>query len=165
MPVIIEKVIEKPIEVVKIVEVERLVETVRTEIVEKIVEKPVYKTQILEVEKIVEKIVYQDKYIEVEKIKEIPMISEKVVKVDKVVEVPIEVIKIQEVIKEVEKIVYQYGGKKGSKWEGSGGLGLAGGLDEESSECDCLTSARLMTIWNKLFKLNGPTTTDCLTEE
>ena len=160
MPVIIEKVIEKPIEVVKIVEVERLVETVRTEIVEKIVEKPVYKTQILEVEKIVEKIVYQDKYIEVEKIKEIPMISEKVVKVDKVVEVPIEVIKIQEVIKEVEKIVYQYGGKKGS-----GGLGFAGGLDEDSSECDCLTSARLMTIWNKLFKLNGPTTTDCLTEE
>ena len=44
MPVIIERVIEKPIEVVKIVEVERLVETVRTEIVEKIVEKPVYKT-------------------------------------------------------------------------------------------------------------------------
>ena len=22
-----------------------------------------------------------------------------------------------------------------------------------------------MTIWNKLFKLNGPTTTDCITED
>ena len=154
---IVEKIIEKPIEVVQIVEVEKLVETVRTEIVEKIVEKPVYKTQIVEVPKVVEKVVYQDKYIEVEKVREVPMVSEKVVKVEKVVEVPIEVIKIQEVVKEVEKIVYQYGGKS----KGTNGIG-SGGSD---SECDCLTSARLMSIWNKLFKLTGPTTTDCLTEE
>lgn len=97
----------------------------------------------------VEKIVYKDRFVEIEKIKEIPMITERIVTVKQIVEVPIEIIKIQEVIKEVERIVYQNGG---------GG----GGAD---SDCDCLTSERLLGIWNGLFKLSGPTSTECLTEE
>ena len=59
----------------------------------------------------------------------IPVQTETVVIVDTRVEITIEVIKIVEVIKEVEKIVYQGGG------------GAA-------SDCDCLTGARFLKIWN-----------------
>ena len=78
-------------------------------------------------------------------------------KVERIVEVPIEVIKIQEVIKEVEKIVYQGGGG------GRGAGGGAGGMSDE--DCDCLTGARFLAVWNKLFKLSGPSTEECITED
>ena len=100
----------------------------------------------------VEKIVYKDKFVEVERVREVPMIQEKVVKVERIVEVPIEVIKIQEVIKEVEKIVYQGGG-------GGGG----GAMSDD--DCGCLTGERFLSVWNKLFKLSGPSTNECITEE
>ena len=76
------------------------------------------------------------------------MIQERVVKVERIVEVPIEVIKIQEVIKEVEKIVYQGGGGGGAE-----------------SDCDCLTGTRLINVWNKIFKLSGPGSEECITED
>lgn len=98
----------------------------------------------------VERIVYKDKFVEIDRVREVPMIQEKIVKIERIVEVPIEVIKIQEVIKEVEKIVYQGGGG------GGGGM---------SDDCDCLTGARFLSVWNKLFKLSGPSTEECITEE
>jgi hypothetical protein len=149
-PTIVEKIVEKPYEVVRVVEVEKIVETVRTEIVERIVEKPVEITKIKEVPVDVERIVYQDKFIEVERIVEKPMIEEKVIKIETIKEVPIEVIKIVEVIKEVTKIVYENKG------------GAAGG---EESDCGCLTGDRLQVVWNKLFKLSGPSSDTCITEE
>ena len=105
----------------------------------------------------VERIVYKDKFVEIDRVREVPMIQEKVVKVERIVEVPIEVIKIQEVIKEVEKIVYQGGGG------GRGAGGGAGGMSDE--DCDCLTGARFLAVWNKLFKLSGPSTEECITED
>lgn len=95
----------------------------------------------------VERIVYRDKYVEIDRVREVPMIQEKIIKVERIVEVPIEVIKIQEVIKEVERIVYQGGG----------------GMSDE--DCTCLTGARFLAVWNKLFKLSGPSTDECITEE
>ena len=102
-------------------------------------------------ERLSEKIVYQDKFVEVERIVEKPMIEEKVIKIETIKEVPIEVIKIQEVIKEVTKIVY----------ESKGGAGGGG----EDSDCGCLTGDRLQVVWNKLFKLSGPSSDTCITEE
>lgn len=78
------------------------------------------------------------------------MIEEKVIKIETIKEIPIEVIKIQEVIKEVTKIVYQNNG---------------GGGAAEDSDCGCLTGDRLQTVWNKLFKLSGPSSDTCITEE
>jgi hypothetical protein len=75
--------------------------------------------------------------------------------------VPIEVIKVQEIIKEVEKIVYINQGGKAMSAGGGMGMGM-GGLD---SDCDCLTGARFLTVWNKLFKLSGAGSDECLTEE
>ena len=113
----IEKIIEVPKEVEKIVEkeVEKIVEVPKEVIVEKIVEVPKEIEKIVEVpkeiEKIVEKIVEVPKEVIVEKIVEVPKEIEKIVEVpkeiEKIVEVPKEVIveKIVEVPKEVEKIV------------------------------------------------------------
>ena len=64
----------------------------------------------------------------------------------------------KEIIKEVEKIVYQGGG--GGRGAGGGG---AGGMSDE--DCDCLTGARFLAVWNKLFKLSGPSTEECITED
>lgn len=102
-----------------------------------------------------ERIVYKDKFVEIDRVREVPMIQEKIIKVERIVEVPIEVIKIQEVIKEVEKIVYLGGG--GGRGAGGGGM--------SDEDCDCLTGARFLAVWNKLFKLSGPSTEECITEE
>lgn len=91
----VEKIVEKPVEVEKIVEkiVEKPVEVEK--IVEKIVEKPV------EVEKIVEKIV--EKPVEVEKIVEKPVEVEKIV--EKLVEVPVEIEKPVEMTLKLSEII------------------------------------------------------------
>ena len=117
----IEKIVEVPKEVEKIVEkeVEKIVEVPKEVIVEKIVEKEVEKIVEVPKEVIVEKVVEVPK--EIEKIVEVPKEVEKIVEkevekivevpkeviVEKIVEVPKEVIveKIIEVPKEVEKIV------------------------------------------------------------
>ena len=101
----VDRVIEKPVTVEKIVEVP----------VEKIVEKVVEVEKIVTVEKPyeVEKIVYVDKPVEVERIVEVqvPVEVEKIVEVDKIIEVPVERIveKIVEVPVEriVEKVIEQ----------------------------------------------------------
>lgn len=49
----------------------------------------------------------------------------------------VEVEKIVEIIKEVEKIVQVGGG---------------GGND---SDCDCLTGARFIDVWNRIFQIQG----------
>lgn len=54
-------------------------------------------------------------------------------------------------IKEVTKIVYE-------TKNGPGGGG-------EESDCGCLTGDRLQVVWNKLFKLSGPSSDHCITEE
>lgn len=118
---------------------------------EKIVEKVVYSKEIVEVPKIVEKVVYQDKIVEVEKIKEVEVIKEVIKEIVKTVEVPVESVKVELVEKIIEKIIYE-------KVAGGGG----GGAEED---CDCLTGARLINVWNKMFKISGPSTTECLTEE
>jgi hypothetical protein len=53
------------------------------------------------------------------------------------------------VIKEVTKIVYE----------------TKAGVGGEESDCGCLTGDRLQTVWNKLFKLSGPSSDSCITEE
>ena len=96
-PVVIEKIVEKPVEVVKEVRVEVPVE----KIVEKIVEKPVEVIKEVRVEVPVEKIVEKPVEKIVEKIVEKPV--EKIV--EKIVEKPVEVIKEVRVEVPVEKIV------------------------------------------------------------
>ena len=89
------------------------------------------------------------------------MYNDRIVQVEKIVEVPIEVIKVQEIIKEVDKIVYMNGGGGSGGKAGGGGAGM-GGMD---SDCDCLTGQRFLAVWNKLFKLSGTGSEECLTEE
>lgn len=144
-PTFVEKIVDRPVEVIKYVEVDRLVETVRTEIVEKIIEKPVYKEKIVEIEKIKEIFVPVEKIIEVERIKEVPMAIEKLQVVERVVEVPIEVIKIQEVEKIVEVFRDRFVNKEASE-----------------EDCDCITGLQFMEVWNKLFHLKGVAGTECL---
>lgn len=87
----------------KIVEVEKIV----PQVVEKIVEVEKIVPQVVEKIVEVEKFVEVPTTVEVEKIVEVPTTVEKVVEVEKIVEVPktVEVEKIVEVEKEVEKVV------------------------------------------------------------
>ena len=68
---------------------------------------------------------------------------------DRIVEKPIEVIKyeilekIVEKIVEVEKIIYK----------------------EAEESCDCLTGVRFIDTWNKLLKIKGEVSTDCITQK
>jgi hypothetical protein len=88
--------------------------------------------------------------VRIETIKEIPFEVIKYKAVDRIVEKPIEVIrtevveKIIERIVEVEKIVYQ---------------------EKEEEDCDCFTGVRFIDTWNKLFKISGNASTECLTEK
>ena len=119
-------------------------------------------TIIKEVEKIVEKVVYQDRIVEVERQIEVPMINDRIVEIEKIVEKPVEVIKIEQVIQEVEKIVYE---KVFVPAAGKGGAGKGDGASEVDTDCDCLTGARFLDIWNKMFNIKGMASTECLTEE
>jgi hypothetical protein len=74
------------------------------------------------------------KFVEVEKIVEKLVESTRIVEVEKIVEV----------IKEVEKIVQIGGGNE--------------------SDCDCLTGAGFINIWNRIFKIQGIAGSACLTE-
>ena len=147
-PIYIETIVDRPVEIIKYLEVEKIVESIRTEIIEKIVEMPVYKERIVEIEKIKEIFVPIERIVEVERIKEVPMAVEKLTIVERIVEVPIEIIKIQEVEKIIEVFRDRYLTKEN---------------DEEN--CDCLTGVRLIDVWNKLFHIKGSSSTECLTEE
>jgi hypothetical protein len=154
----VEKIVEKPIVTEKIVEVEKIVEkvvekeVVKEVVTEKIVEKPVYTDKIVEVEKIVEKPVVSEVIKEVEKIVEKVVVNEILVEVEKIIEKPIitekvvEVEKIVEVIKEVVKT-----------------------STDHESDCDCLTAARFIDVWNNMFTMKGPHTNgasnECMTED
>ncbi len=89
VPQVVEKIVEVekivPQVVEKIVEVEKFVEVPTTVEVEKIVEKPVEVEKIVEVEKEVEKLVE----VEVEKIVEVEKEVEKLVEVERVIERPV----------------------------------------------------------------------------
>ena len=135
-------------EIIKYVEVDRPVESIRTEIIEKIVEKPVYREKIVEIEKIKEIFVPVDRIVEVERIKEVPMSVEKLQIVERIVEVPIEIIKVQEVEKIVEVFRDRFIAREAS--------------DED---CDCLTGIKFIEVWNKLFHLKGVAGTECLTQD
>ena len=141
-----ERIVERLVEVIKYVDVEKPVLTTRTDIVEKIVEKPVYIERVVEVEKIVEKLVPVEKIIEVEKIVEVPTYHDKIKQVEKIIEIPIEIIKIEQIerIVEVEKIVEKL-------------------IKEEN--CDCLTGVKFINVWNKLFHIEGIGGTECMTED
>jgi hypothetical protein len=103
----------------------------------------------VEVVKVVEVPVPQEKIVRIETVKEIPYEVIKYKAVDRIVEKPIEVIrtevveKIIEKIVEVEKIV----------------------TVEKEEDCDCFTGVRFIDTWNKLFKISGNVTNDCLTEK
>jgi hypothetical protein len=146
-PTFVEKIVDRPVEVIKYVEVDRPVESIRIEIIEKIIEKPVYIEKIVEIEKIKEIFVPVDRIVEVERIKEVPMSVEKIQIVERIVEIPIEVIKVQE----VEKIVEVFRDRFVAK--------------EESEDCDCLSGIEFIEVWNKLFHLKGVAGTECITKD
>jgi len=83
-------------------------------------------------------------------VKEVPFEVIKYKAVDRIVEKPIEVIKTEVVEKiiekfiEVEKIVR---------------------VEKEEDDCDCFTGVRFIETWNKLFKIKGDVSSDCLTEK
>lgn len=83
----IERIVEKPVEVIKIQEVEKIihvpVEIIKyvDNIIEKVVEVPQYTEKIVEVPKIIEKIV--ERVVEIPKIVEVKIIEEKIVEVEK----------------------------------------------------------------------------------
>jgi len=93
--------------------------------------------------------------VEVEKLVEVPMWNDRIVEVEKLVERPIEVVKIEQIFTEVEKIVYEKVFVDNGQGHGPG----------EADDCDCLTGARFLTVWNKIFSLQGVGSTSCLTEE
>ena len=82
----VDRTIEKPIYMDKIVPVEVFVDRPVETIKEVIVEKPIHHHQIIEVEKIVDRPVEIIKYVEIE----VPVYEDRIVEVEKLVEVPIE---------------------------------------------------------------------------
>ena len=120
----VDKVIERPVEVIKIVEVDKYIEkpVEVVKFIDKIVEVPVEKQVI--VEKIITKPVIQEKMVEVVRKIEIPVESTSV----KVVE------KIVDRIVEKEKLVY---------------IEQPGGKDD-----NCMSEAHFCEFWNKLFTID-----------
>ena len=57
---------------------------------------------------------------------------------EKIVEVEV----VKEIIKEVERVVYK-----------------------DSPSSDCMSQDRFISIWNKLFQVNGHGSSQCITEE
>lgn len=145
----VEREIQVPVEVIKYVEVEKPYEVIKYQDVERVVEKIVKEKEVVEVEKIVEIPVPYEKIVEMEVVKEVLVEVEKVQTVERVIEKPIESVKIQieekivEVIKEVMVQVPK---------------------EVETDDCDCLTGIKFLDIWNKLFKIRGDVSSECLTE-
>jgi len=85
--VTIERIVEKPVEVIKIQEVEKIVHVpvevikIVDNVIEKVVEVPQYTEKIVEVPKIIEKII--ERVVEIPKIVEVTVIQEKIVEVEK----------------------------------------------------------------------------------
>ena len=107
------------------------------------VDKPIIVEKLVEVEKIKEIMVPTERIVEVERIKEVPMITERIRIVEKPVEVPIEVIRIEE----VEKIVYR------------------DRFITKEDDCECLSGIRFVDVWNKMMHIEGPASTECITED
>ena len=134
----VDKVIERPVEVIKIVEVDKYIEkpVEVVKFIDKIVEVPVEKQVI--VEKIITKPVIQEKMVEVVRKIEIPVESTSV----KVVE------KIVDRIVEKEKLVYieQPGGKSDN----------------------CMSEAHFCEFWNKMLTIDckeSNVSLDCISKE
>jgi len=139
--------------VVRYVEVEKPVETVRVVEIEKIIERPSESVKIVEIIKEVQVPVIKEVIKEVLKYIDVPVETQVIKTITQRVEIPIETVKIQTIEKIVEKLV-----------EVEKFIEVEKSKDED---CDCISEVKFVQLWNKLMMINFSDNTlkeECLSD-